>query len=278
MLSRTTNGLSLQCTHALNRHQPISGVWAIGWIPMEMFTPTHALHNVRRGWSRTWNTCHWTTVFWSQMQQSTMSGGACTHDSLLKDNHSTRSGGGRLFIDARLESPKHRVSLGLHMNYYAHRNNMHNLNGTLCVTWGENNVHWNSLKPWHSRDKANDAEWNHIDKSILVSFNEVMQDKEPTSRQQESGKTTPKEVLPLTETDMLKSRELFSALLLMRSGRQSPTTPSTPQPLPSQENAPNLTTPPPPPSNTGILQSGLVYNGLVRTRLWLICGSCMMHT
>ena len=52
---------------------------------------------------------------------STMSGGACTHDALLKDNHSTMSGGGRLSIDNRLESPKHRVSLGVHMNYYIHR-------------------------------------------------------------------------------------------------------------------------------------------------------------
>ena len=44
------------------------------------------------------------------------------------------SGGGRLSIDHRIESPKHRVSLGLLMNYYVHRNNihnMHNLNGTL---------------------------------------------------------------------------------------------------------------------------------------------------
>ena len=48
-----------------------------------------------------------------------MSGGACTHDSLLKDNHSTMSGGGCLSIDNGIESPKHRVSLGLHMNYKA---------------------------------------------------------------------------------------------------------------------------------------------------------------
>ena len=34
---------------------------------------------------------------------------ACTHDSLLKNNHSTMSGGGCHFIDHRLESPKHDV-------------------------------------------------------------------------------------------------------------------------------------------------------------------------
>ena len=34
-----------------------------------------------------------------------------THDP--NDNHSTMSGGDRLFMDHRLESPKHRVSLEL---------------------------------------------------------------------------------------------------------------------------------------------------------------------
>ena len=81
MLSRTTNGLSLQCTHALNRHQTISGVWAIGWIPMEMFTPTHALHNVRRRLVQ--NMEHFSLdngVLVSDATTPTMSGGACTHD------------------------------------------------------------------------------------------------------------------------------------------------------------------------------------------------------
>ena len=31
-------------------------------------------------------------------------------------------------------------------------------------------------------------------------------------------------------------------------------------------------------TKAGNLQEGLVQNGLVRTRLWLIYGSCMMHT
>ena len=39
----------------------------------------------------------------------------------LKNIHSTMSGGGCLFMDHRLESPKHRVSRGLHVNYYVHR-------------------------------------------------------------------------------------------------------------------------------------------------------------
>ena len=76
----------------------------------------------RGGWFRTWNTSQLTTAFSGlECNNSTMSGGACTHDSLLKNIHSTMSGGGCLFIDHRLESPKHRASRGLHMNYYVHR-------------------------------------------------------------------------------------------------------------------------------------------------------------
>ena len=72
------------------------------------------------GWSGTWNTSHWTTMSGLRRNSSTMSGGACTHDSLLKDNHSIMSGGGCLSMDIGIESPKHRDSLGLHMNYYIH--------------------------------------------------------------------------------------------------------------------------------------------------------------
>ena len=50
-------------------------------------------------------------------------------------------------------------------------------------------------------------------------------------------------VLAHSDSYMLKSREIFSALLLTRSGRQSPTAPST------QKNAPKPTTPAPPPSH-----------------------------
>ena len=86
---------------------------------METFTPTHALHNDRRRLVKNMEhfsldndilACH----------NSTMSGGVCTHDSLLRDDRSTTTGGG-LPIENGFESPKHRVSLGLYMNYYVHR-------------------------------------------------------------------------------------------------------------------------------------------------------------
>ena len=56
-----------------------------------------------------------------ERNDSTMSGGACTQVEPLKNIHSTMSGGGCLFMDHGLESPKHRVSLGLHMKFYVHR-------------------------------------------------------------------------------------------------------------------------------------------------------------
>ena len=40
------------------------------------------------------------------------------------DCHSTLTGGGRHGIEHGFESPKHRVSLLLSMNYYVHRNRM----------------------------------------------------------------------------------------------------------------------------------------------------------
>ena len=124
MLSRTTNGLIMQCTRAINYHRTINlrcGSQAIEEIPMEMFTPTHALHNDRRRLVKNMEhfaldndilACH----------NSTVSGEVCTHDSLWKDKLSTMTGGGRLSIDIGIESPKHRDSLGLHMNYYVHGN------------------------------------------------------------------------------------------------------------------------------------------------------------
>ena len=63
-----------------------------------------------------------------------MSGGACTHDSITIDIHSTMSGGGCHAMENGLESPKHRVSLGLLMNSYVHRDNINKLNGTRSVS------------------------------------------------------------------------------------------------------------------------------------------------
>ena len=139
---------------------------------MEMFSLTHALHNVSGGgWHRAWE--HFSLdnddLVSDCNNNSTMSGGACTHDSRLKDNRSTMSGGGCLSIDHRLESPKHRVSLGLHMNYYVHRKH-YSQYATISMEylWHMRRKQctlkqFETIKIKHSRDKANDAERNHID-------------------------------------------------------------------------------------------------------------------
>ena len=121
-LSRMKKCLLKQCTHALNGHETISGAAAIVYSYRDVHS--ESMHSTMSGggWFRTWNTSQWTTVFSGlECNDSTMSGGACTHDSPLKNNRSTMSGGGCHFMDHRLESPKHRVSHGLHINYYVHR-------------------------------------------------------------------------------------------------------------------------------------------------------------
>ena len=111
----------------------------------QLLTPTHALHNVRR--RLVWNTEHFSlnNNVWTRCNNSTMSGGVCTHDSLLKDNHSTMSGGGCLSMDIGIESPKHRDSLGLHMNYYIHGKQYSQYAqsqwNTLCHMRGKQYVH-----------------------------------------------------------------------------------------------------------------------------------------
>ena len=121
MLSRTTNCLLMYtCIKwTLNKQ------WSFGHrLDSHGDVHSESMHSTMSGagWFRTWNTSQLTMVFSGlECNDSAMSGGACTHDSLLKNNHSTMSGGGCHFIDHRLESPKHRVSRGLHMNYYVHR-------------------------------------------------------------------------------------------------------------------------------------------------------------
>ena len=100
----------MQCTRALDYHRSILGVEALDWFRMEVISPTHALHNVRRRLVK--NLRHFTIDNNGRAlgcNDSTMSGGACTHDSRI-DNHSTMSGEGCLSIDTGIESPKHRVS------------------------------------------------------------------------------------------------------------------------------------------------------------------------
>ena len=126
-LSHMTNCLLKQCAHVLK--WTLNNQWSFGH-RLYSYRDVHSqsMHSTASGggWFRTWNTSQWTEVFSGlECNDSTMSGGACTHDSLLKNNHSTMSGGGCHFIGHRLESPKHRVSRGLHI---------HNLNGLLCVT------------------------------------------------------------------------------------------------------------------------------------------------
>ena len=116
---------------------------------------------------------HWTTMSGLRCNNSTLSGGACPLDSNSKDNRSTMSGGGCLSMDTEIESPKHRDSLGLHMNYYMH--------GTQYSQYAQSQ--WNTL--CHMRGKqctlkqfetmgltrqSNEVVGNHTDpgKDILV--------------------------------------------------------------------------------------------------------------
>ena len=133
LLSRTTNGLVMQCTHALNELRTSCGGQAIE-LPWKC--SLRLMHSTMTGggWSGTWNTSHW-TVSGLRCNNSTMSGGACIHDSHWKDNLSTMSGGGRLSMDIGIESPKHRDSLGPHMNYYIHGNEYSQYAHSQWNTW-----------------------------------------------------------------------------------------------------------------------------------------------
>ena len=58
-----------------------------------------------------------------------------------------------------LESPTHRVSLGLLMNYYVHRKQYEQVPWNTCVSHETNNIcPLKQFETWHSRDKANDVE------------------------------------------------------------------------------------------------------------------------
>ena len=103
MLPRTTNGLVMQCTLARNYLHSRCGGQAIE-LPWKCSLRLMHSTTSGRGWSGTWNIPHW-TMSGLQCNNSTMSGGACTHDSHWKDKLSTMSGGGCLFMDLRTNHP-----------------------------------------------------------------------------------------------------------------------------------------------------------------------------
>ena len=83
-LSRTTIDLSMQCTHAINGLRTRCGSQAIELPWKCSLRLTHSTMT-GGGWSGASNIPHW-TVSGLQCNNSTMSGGACTHDSHWKDN------------------------------------------------------------------------------------------------------------------------------------------------------------------------------------------------
>ena len=102
-------------------HRPIHRV-RLGFDSIEVSTPTHALHNDRRRLVK--NLEHFTICNHDWASNATTP--QCQAELALKirshlDDHSTMSGGGRHAIENGFESPKHRVSLGLLMNSYVHR-------------------------------------------------------------------------------------------------------------------------------------------------------------
>ena len=101
-------------------HRPIHRV-RLGFDSIEVSTPTHALHNDRRRLVK--NQEHFAICNHDWASNATTP--QCQAELALKirsllDDHSTMTGGGRHAIENGFESPKHRVSLGLHMNYYVH--------------------------------------------------------------------------------------------------------------------------------------------------------------
>ena len=95
-----------------------------------------------RGWSGTWNIPHW-TVSGLRCINSTMSGGACTHDSSSKDNLSTMSGGGCLLID--MESNHPNIVTALDSTYFL---------GIESSIYNMHNPQWNTLVSHDHRVKT----------------------------------------------------------------------------------------------------------------------------
>ena len=102
-------------------HRPIHRV-RLRFDSIEVSTPTHALHNDRRRLAR--NIEHFTICNHEWVSNATTP--HCQAELALEmrshsDVHSTMTGGGHHAIENGFESPKHRVSLGLRMNSYVHR-------------------------------------------------------------------------------------------------------------------------------------------------------------
>ena len=118
--SSIKSSLIMQCTRATNSHRPINR-GRLGFDSIEALTPTHAPHNDRRSLVK--NSEHFTICNHDWASNATTP--QCQAEHALKirsqsDCHSTMSGGARHAIEHGLESPKHRVSLGLLMNSYVH--------------------------------------------------------------------------------------------------------------------------------------------------------------
>ena len=102
-------------------HRPINRV-RLGFDSIEVFTLTHALHNDRRRLVK--NLEHFTSFNHDWASNATTP--QCQAERALEirsqsDCHSTMPGGERHAIEDGFESPKHRVSLGLWMKSYVHR-------------------------------------------------------------------------------------------------------------------------------------------------------------
>ena len=107
-----------------------------GFDSIEVSTPTHALHNVRRRLIR--NQEHFAICNHDWASNATTPQCQAERALMIRshlDDHSTMSGGGRYAIENGFESPKHRDSLGLLMNSYVHRGHYtHAQWNTKCFT------------------------------------------------------------------------------------------------------------------------------------------------
>ena len=132
-------------------HRPINR-GRLGFDSIEAFTPTHALHNDRRRLVK--NSEHFTICNHDWASNATTP--QCQAEHALKirsqsDCHSTMSGGGRHAIEHGLESPKHRVSLGLSMYI---ENNIHKLNETRSASLEtKQHMYIEIFETWHSLEK-----------------------------------------------------------------------------------------------------------------------------